>query len=166
MSFEEDPEVIADLKLRAYSEHDTSRARPSRDRIGRWAPDKTVGAWRCRRSGCAGLFAVTAEAVEHVEIFNRELARRGEDAIDLRQVAWCDGCRAAWLASRSTKARERVDAIAELVRELKASNQPRTLTEQIKQLRKWNHPDLDGLLSAIEERLRSGKGKRERKDSF
>ncbi len=166
MSFEEDPEVVADLKLRAYSEHDTSRARPSRDRIGQWTPDKTVGAWRCQRPGCVNLFAVTAEAIEHVEIFNRELARRGEGPIDLRKVAWCDGCRAAWLANRSVKARERVDAIAKLVRELKASSQPQKLTEQIEQLRKWRHPDVDGLLSAIDERLRNGKGKRERKDSF
>ena len=51
MSREElDPEVVADLKLRAYSEHDRSRTRGA-DTYD-WRAPVTVTQWKCKTPPC------------------------------------------------------------------------------------------------------------------
>lgn len=164
MSVEElDPEVVADLQLRAYTQHDRSRSRA--DNHSTWRPEATVGYWNCRREGCMGIIAITQDAVDRLDDANRMLQRRGELKIKSREVAWCDGCVKLFAKARADRLRERTDAMATCIRELKEHPNPRSAHDLIAQISKLRHPDLQGLLEAIEIKRKTGpeRAKRERR---
>lgn len=52
-------------------------------------PDQIVAHWKCRVGICLVKIGVTATAVETLEMFNRELARRREKAIKPDDVMVC-----------------------------------------------------------------------------
>jgi hypothetical protein len=174
MNDEIDPEVLADLRLRASSERDSSRARPSASLLGTWKPDeKPAGMWRCRGRGkgkapCPSnaIVPVMADTMERLMIFNQRLRSMGEDPIDTDDVVRCDPCQRAINAARSGLLRQRIEEMAQVIRDVKASGNPRGERAKIAQLEKWGHPDVAGLLQAIEDRLRGGKGKRMGRDSL
>lgn len=169
MSDNEDPEVVADLKLRAYTERDRSRSGADYH----WTNPKIVGAWRCRVPKCPERVGVTQDAMDALAMWNRERARRGEDPIATGDVMYCDGCVAHMRATAPDRRRKQVDSMAEIIRQLKegarhirytAKDGQRIVDEPaaLEQLRKWGHPDVKGLEQALAERRQSGKGRKEK----
>lgn len=150
MSYEMDPEVLADLKLRAATEYDRTRSRPSRDSIGTWQPDPIVAGWRCRNDKCPEVVPVTQETIDRAEIFDRELVRRGEMPIDRKATVFCEACVRRFAASRGVVKRNAVDELAQVIAKIKASPNPRNEHTLLEQLRKRHHPDIDGLLQSLE----------------
>lgn len=170
MSNEPDPEVLADLDLRESSVHDRSRTRPTEYALGRWATDADVAWWYCKGLNKANpcpqkaIVGVTADVVEQVFRFNAMLRSRGEPPLDTAELVRCMACRRGIAAQRPAALRKRCDEMAECIRQLKASSDPRRERELIKQIETWGHPDVPGLLQAIDERRRGGKSKRSRDD--
>lgn len=154
MSDEPDPEVVDDLQLRDRSAAD--RARTRGDGVYDWRQPKIVGKWHCFAPHCQSLVDVTEETMDRWATFNSHLASRGEPPLDHGRILRCDSCRAAFAAVRSSKLRERVDQMADLIRQLKAAQDPRREREIIAQLEKWHHPDVQGLLSALEAKQTRG----------
>lgn len=157
MSFAEDPEVVADLKLRSYTEHDRSRSKEPPT----YVRPKFVGAWKCRTPACGALVDIIEETMERWAIFNRQLRAKGEPPIDTSQVVFCAACMELYRASSSDKRRKEVDRMADVIRQLKDrssiisveyNGQRHTLEvpEAYKRLEKWGHPDVPGLKQAIE----------------
>ncbi len=105
MSHVEDPEVIADLKFRAYTERDRSRGGADYD----WKQPETIGAWKCRVPACGVLVGVTQDAMERVAMFNRELHRRGEAPLDINAIVYCDRCRDEFKRTAADRRRGQVD---------------------------------------------------------
>jgi len=172
-----DPEVLADLQLRASSQYDSSRARaPMRP----FANPETVERWPCRRPGCSTMVDVTEDAVDRVVQFSAQLEREGQSVIagrhprkrpneykpedyrplDATAIVFCGECTAVLKESGAAKRRTEVDRMAPLIVELRTDPGPNPHREYeiVKQLREWKHPDVDGLVAAIRER-RSSKGK-------
>lgn len=166
MSDEMDPEVLADIQLRAATMRERSRSRISGAAIGQWRPEADVAWWPCRGLNRANpcpqrtLVGVTSDVVEQLFAFNERLRRMGDDALDSSEVVRCLPCIRGIAAQRAPALRKRVGEVAECVRQLKASPDPRRERELIKQLEAWHHPDVPGLLQAIEERTRANGGKR------
>lgn len=161
---EPDPEVLEDLRLRDASERDPTRTRPTPALIGTWQPDPMAGMWACRGLNAANpcpqrtMVPVTAADIERLLIFNAELRRLGQDPIDSGTVVRCEPCRRGIAHQRSLKLWDRVDAVADHIRQLKASPDPRREREIIKQLEAWGHPDVAGLLQVLSDRAK-GKSK-------
>lgn len=160
MSFDEDPEVVADLQLRAATERDRTRTRG----VGAydWQAPTAVTRWPCR-GGCQALIDVTDEATHALDVYNRELARRGEALLDTSRTAFCNACRERGAAIAADRNRKHVEAVAKLVVELKTDPgpMPEREWEIINNLRLMHHPDVDGLVQSIRERRDRGKqGKR------
>lgn len=168
---ERDPEIEQDRWLREDSTRDRSRNRVSEAAIGRWKPEPIVGMWRCRglnpSNPCPqrANVGVTADTIAQWMAFNAQLRKRGEDPIDSDEIVRCDACRRGIAHQRAPKLRERVEQVAQCIRDLKASPAPRKERELLKQLEAWNHPDLPGLLQAIEERSKGG-GRKVRRDEL
>ena len=144
-----DPEVLADLELRAASLRDPSRSRKE----ARWDPPIVVGTWRCRT--CASAVGVTAEAAQRVAIFDAILGRRGEAALDTDAVMFCDPCRGKHTRLAALRRREEVDRLALAIRELKACDDDVRQRELVKQLEALRCPDLEGLVHAVTKRAAS-----------
>jgi hypothetical protein len=147
VSIEElDPEIIADLRKRAATEHDATRSRG--DGVYDWSPAAIVEQWPCRTCGLA-MVGVTAEQVEAREVFNRKLRARREQEIPKSAVVFCEACleRARQLGAER-RARERVE-MAALIRELR-SLVDNDLREKsiLARLRVLGHPDVDELQRA------------------
>lgn len=158
MDDESDPEVAADLALRAASERDTTRTRGHG--VYGYVQPPTVEHWPCR-GGCGVMVAITQEALHAAAVHDRELARRREAPIPRAKCVFCDKCRALGVDIAAERNRKHVDALAELVRELKASPGPGVERERqlIHNIRLMHHPDVDGLVRAIAERRASETGK-------
>jgi hypothetical protein len=165
MSDEMDPEVIADLKLRAYSERDSSRGKVTEDHIANWRPDGVVTQWKCRMEKCMRFMDVTQEGIDRLDDANAHLAKRGEPPLKSFEVAICQTCMRMRAGDVGRRLRERVTGLAENIRKLKEHAKPRQASELLAAIIKAKHPDLPGLLDAIEaRRSKSGEsGKRERK---
>lgn len=167
MSDEEDPEVLADLRLRASSMHDSSRTRAV-DVNQLWQRPVLVTEWRCRFPDCRVMVGMDQDAVDRLERFNAELARRrarGEaDAhpIETHQIMICDAHKRLFDEKRAHRLRERVVELRDAIQQIKASSDPRNEKALIEILHKRHHPDVDGLLQAIEERIGT-KGKTKRR---
>lgn len=164
MNLDEDPEVVADLRLRASSERDPSRSRPSEKLLGTWKPDedKFVGAWKCRyfeRAKCGEFVGVTQDTVDRLEQFNRMLDRRGEAPINTSTVLICDRCIARRAESVPAKLRARVDELAGVIRKIKATANPRAEHDLIRELTRLSHPDVKGLLDALDGKLKRDKSR-------
>jgi hypothetical protein len=171
MSDEIDPEVVADLKLRAYSERDRSR---SRGADYAWKPPTIVTQWKCRTPPCKEFVDVTEETIERWEIFNRQLSRMGEGPLVSHTILWCDSCLAEHAKLRPVKLRKRVERMADVIKQLKAGDKIiRYRTDEgdhaddrgkaFDRLREWGHPDVPGLISSLAEKAAASPGKRERR---
>ncbi len=160
MSDEElDPEVLADLQLRAASEHDATRTRISPAAIGTWKPDADVTTWPCRRPGCEQPVGVTQDAIDYLAMCNGWLRKRGEREIPTDAVMLCEPCRKR-LQGIYEKAHEKQrERCRELVQKLKASATPRNEHEIIRALEDVKHPDVSGLIESLAAKLESGKNK-------
>lgn len=168
MIVDEDPEVVADVQLRASTERDSSRSRPNQFVLGSWRPDGPVAQWNCRRPGCHTLVDVTQDGVDRLEQANAMLVRLGQRKILDTEVLWCPACSKAFFDARSDRLRVKVDRLAELIRKLKDSTTPRSEHLLLTDIEKCHHPDIRGLLDAIDaRRAKPGeRSKRERRDAF
>lgn len=167
-----DPEVVADLQLRAYSEHDRSRSRG--DGVYDWKPPAVVTQWKCRTPPCKVFVDVNTETVERWEIFNKRLRAAGEKPIGSHEVMICESCQAEHAKIQPLRLRKRVERMADVIRQLKAgdkvirykTNEGDVATNEadaFKQLRVWGHPDVDGLIAAIGDKRNAAPAKRERR---
>lgn len=161
MSFDEDPEVLADLRLRESSAYDRERARPV-DISKLWSPPVFVAEWRCRFPGpkspappCRVMIPVSSDDVERLQIHNDELSRRGEQPIETHEVMLCDAHRKLAAEYRAKRLPELHTKLRDAIQKLKQSNSPRIEKELIETLHKLHHPDVEGLLQALEEKLGS-----------
>ena len=152
MSFEEDPEVIADLQLRASSVYDSSRS----SQPPTWAPPTIVDRVPCR-ARCGAVVEWTDEAEERFGIFNRHLKQKLEAPLDKTKIAFCNACRAKGQALAAERNRQAVEFMAPLIRELKGEPAPNAIREReiIEKLKKAGHPDIEGLCGAIKARRES-----------
>lgn len=147
--YEPDPEVIADLQLRAASERDSSRSRGAEYT---WTKPVMVENWKCRSSSCENVVGVTDAAVEAKATWDRMLHRKMEASLVKSTIVFCDACKARGVAMAPDNNRGHVDALAEAIRKLKDSGDATRETELIKKLEKLHHPDITGLIKAITER--------------
>lgn len=154
MSFEEvDPEVIADLQLRAASEHDPTRERPT---ALRFEPCPTVRMLPCRNKSCLKPCELTSTGQEQLVMFNRMLLRRGEQPINEHDLLVCGDCRSLLEKRIADRARERTTEMAETVRKLKDSKNPDAEHDLWRYVDKY-HPDPRGLRGWL--RSRDAKGR-------
>lgn len=149
MSKSPDPESLADLALRSETEHDTSRTRKEPS----WSRPKITDQWPCRT--CGEPVDVTAEAHDALNVFDRILAERGEQSLDTNAIMFCNACRDKHRASAADRRSRENAALKALIVKLKASRQPEQEHELIAQIRNWGHPDVEGLVQAIRDRLAS-----------
>lgn len=152
ISDDEDPEVLADLQLRASSERDRSRSRS--DGNYSWSPPSIVGKWRCRNPHCKSLVDVPEPAMERFCAFNELLRRRGEEPLDRDKILFCPSCEAEFRRVAGDRRRERVERMRSAIVELKATRDAERQRELLDQLRIWHHPDVDGLANWLRERER------------
>jgi hypothetical protein len=174
MSDEIDPEVVADLKLRAYTERDRSRTGSANYD---WSKPVIVTQWKCRTPPCKTFVDVTEDTIERWEIFNRELARRGEGPIASHTVLRCDQCEADTRAALAINLRKQVDRMADVIRQIKAGEKIIRYKSQsgdhavdektaLEALKRWGHPDVPGFIAALAERRATNSSKRERRGGF
>ena len=158
---DEDPEIVADRKLRAYSERDPSRSRG--DGVYDWKPPASVTQWKCRTPPCKVFVGIDADTVEQWEMFNRELKKRGEKPIASHEVVRCPSCEAEMVKIQPLRLRKRADRMADVIRQLKdgatsirwKSNDGEHVggrREALDQLKTWGHPDVIGLEQALTEK--------------
>lgn len=167
---EVDPEVQADLELRERSKRDQTRTRGRG--VYEWSTPEMVEFWTCRNR-CGGSFGVTAEVVFALGVHNRELARRGEPAIEPHEVGLCDRCRKRRDGGAADRNRRHIDAMASLIRELRGGTtvpekpgpapEPYREYEIMQALRLMGHDDVDGCVKAIREARGTGGAKAARK---
>lgn len=147
MSEEFDPEVARDIQLREDSRRDFARTRGRG--VYDWQPSPVVGKWKCRVPVCTNFVDVTEQAMETWALFNRELRRRGEAPIETSKVLYCPRCLAEYKRTAPDRRRGQVDRMGDGIRQLKASPDPSSEHELIKQLEQWGHPDVHGLLQIL-----------------
>ena len=143
-----DPEDLADLRLRASSERDSTRTRG--DGTYEWSPAALVEEWPCRNCGTA-LVGVTAEQVSARAMFNTMLRRQNERVIDTDEVVFCPPCLDLARASGVERRRRAINETELLIRQLKTlsdENDPRERSI-LARLRDLGHPDVEGLRKAI-----------------
>jgi hypothetical protein len=143
-----DPEVLADLQFRDDSERDTTRSRTTSS----WSPPVYVHEWECRHPRCDVRVPVTEDTVERLAIFNRQLEARGERPIPCDAVMLCDEHRVEFERHRQQKLRERVDELASVIRQLKASPNPSAEHALIARLGPLGHPEPAALMATLEAR--------------
>lgn len=153
MSHEEDPEVIADLQLRAYSEHDSSRTRGAG--VYDWKKAGDVAWWPCA-GACGDLVGVTEDICEYRHQFNGYLRKRMEADIPIDRIVLCPKCRTRMLQERAYRKWEQKERVAKMIRELKDQKDPATAKDLIKNLEEEHHPDIKGLIEAIESKRSGG----------
>ncbi len=163
---DEDPEVVADLKLRAYSQHDSSRSRG--EGVYDWKPPAVATQWKCRVPQCKNFVDVPVDTLDVWAVFNRQLARQGELPIASHSVMWCDRCREEFAKIQPLRLRKRVDRMASVIQQIKAgdkniryrTNDGEVTTDEqgaLQQLRTWGHPDVDGFITWLRERKATNK---------
>src|SRR5689334_13171709 len=86
-----DPEVLADLRLRAATERERGHLRDAP--MPTWQPPKIVDRVPCR-GRCGNLVDWTDAAEERVAVFNRRLLATREAPIDKTRVVFCSACSA------------------------------------------------------------------------
>lgn len=173
-----DPEVLADLQLRASSQYDSERSgAPMRP----YGSTVIVEHWPCRRPGCKNVVGVTEVAIERVVSFSETLAREGDAVIagrhprkrpdeyvaahykplDATAIVFCGECIAVHREMGAPKRRAEVERMRTLIVELKTDPGPTPMREReiVIQLRAWHHPDVEGLTRAIAERRTGAKAK-------
>jgi hypothetical protein len=163
---DEDPEVVADLKLRAYSMRDSSRSGDAG--VYDWKPPVVATQWKCRTPPCKEFVDVTTDTLERWQIFNAQLKSKGERPLESHTILRCPSCTAEYNRIQPQRLRKRVDRMASVIQQLKAgdkniryrTNDGDVTTDElgaIKQLREWGHPDVDGLVQALREKKSANK---------
>lgn len=167
MSDEEDPEVIADLQLRAYTEK--SRNGLSEAAFGQAiraaAKPKIIGQVPCR-ARCGSLVDWTEEAEESFATFNRKLLSTRDAPLDKTRIVFCIRCRDRGRLEAAAINREHIDRLREVIRRVKASSHPDSEHDLHKQLRELRHPDVEGLLEALRTKGQKQPGTRARKGAM
>jgi len=161
VSYEEDPEVVADLQLRSYTER--SRKGISTEAFGaavRQAamPPRIVDKVPCR-GRCGSLVDWPEDAEDRFQLFNRILAAKAEAPLDKTRIVFCDKCRAQGMAMQGERNRKATDMMRQLIVELRAGAKPERERELLDKIKKLGHPDVEGLVQAIQAR-RETKGTR------
>jgi hypothetical protein len=152
---EQDPEALADLRLRAASMHDHTRTRPTKHA---WTPPAIVDRWPCK-TGCGLMVDVPIDAVQALEVFNAQLKRQRERPIAQNQIMLCDKCKAKILEQEAEEKRTAAERVAFHVAALNATKGIPTEERGIlEQLKRWGHPDPEGLAKAIAERRAAERG--------
>lgn len=154
MSNEPDPEVVADLKLRAATERDRSRTRG--EGVYEFQPSPVVAEWACRNDRCRNLVAVPQEALDRVAVFDGILARQDQQPLDVGLIVYCNSCRIIFLRTAADRRRWQVERMRPAIAQLKSSGKPEEERGLMKQLDAWGHPDVLGLVQAIRSRLDGG----------
>lgn len=162
--FEPDPEVVADLQLRADSMHDRSRSRGRE--IYTWSPPAIVGFWGCRRPNCRGSVEVTQDALDFAKQCDGWLADRGEEPLERSKIAYCPGCLAEYKRSAPDRRLKQVELLAVKIRELKESSDPFGERDKIDELAKMGHPDVNGLVQSLQDRRATERASTSRKKGF
>ena len=142
MSWEEDPEVVADLRLRSS----TARSRQDNGPVA-WRAPVIVATWPCRNGACRKPVQVTADGLAAAE----SARRRYPDIAD-HELVVCDACQAMLNAHASVVCRRRVESLAKLIREYKETRDPHRMAELERELEKARHPDVPGLVQAVRDR--------------
>lgn len=159
-----DPEVLADLQLRArtLSERGDRYLRPSPAQLYRKPVD--AAQWKCRFPRCEILIGVADDVVQYLENFNAELATRGERAIPTDAILVCPEHLKLALEHRAQKQRERSDRMRDNIRKLRASElDPNLMPDVLADLRRDHHPDVDGMVAAMLARLNGSSGGKKRR---
>lgn len=157
---DEDPEVVADLRLRAATERDSTRTRPTKQG---WSPPAIVDRWPCK-TGCGAMVDVPIDAVQALDVFNAQLKRQRERPIAPSQVMVCEKCKVTLLEQEAEEKRTRTERVAHHVAALNASHGMPTEEKGIlEQLKRWGHPDPEGLAKAIADRRASERGNKPRR---
>ena len=106
---DEDPEVAADRRLRAATEHDSSRTRAVAPAIGLGAADVVgqVACWRCR-----AMTPIYQGGADALDAFNAILRANGDehgnrDRLDMSRLMVCPECRPAWETHQAERAKKR-----------------------------------------------------------
>jgi hypothetical protein len=157
MDDEVDPEVQADLALRAETMRDR---RPASTHLYGWTTPVDVSAWPCR-GGCMRMVGVTEDTLDYKAQMDRMLKARSEMPLERDKIVFCEECRASLRKTAADLNRKQVDKLAAIIRELKEPHIDGTRErELLENARKLNHPDVDGLIQALaEQRKRDGNAK-------
>jgi hypothetical protein len=176
--FDHDQEAIADIVYRDKSERERGRSKPehlAEMRI-RLVPALVGGSpaaaeWRCRYPGpksnaapCRVTIPVDESTVEYLAQWNAQLVSRGEHPIETHEVMVCDAHKrliADHARTEMPRIRERRQTeMRDAIQKLKASDRPREERELIEIVTKLHHPDVDGLIATLEEKLGSSRKRR------
>jgi hypothetical protein len=165
MSYDdEDPEVIADLQLRAYTEKTRkglSEAGFKAAIVAAAKPD-IIGEVPCR-GRCGAVVGWTQQAEDAFNVWNGILARKVEAPLDKTRIVFCNSCRDLGRKIAGESNRKHIETLASVIRQVKASGNPDGETKLLERLKELNHPDVFGLLEALRaKRDKSGPGKRTR----
>lgn len=151
-----DPEVVEDELLRRRSLHDKTRSGDP----GPFQSAQIVDKVPCR-ARCGTLADWPQEAEDAFVIWNRKLESDGETPIDKTRVSFCGACTTLGKGMQGDRNRKAVEAMREAIGGLKNSNNPRNERALITKIERIGHPDIHGLLEAIEiSRKAPGKARR------
>ncbi len=148
-----DPEALADMRYRAESERMTDRTRLMKPAVGSGYPPVFVTSWKCRHPKCEALVDVTQDTVDTLAVFNAELVRRGEREIPTNAIVLCDEHRDLAAYYRVEAVKKRHVRLRDAIQQLKASDSPRSEHALIEECRACHHPDVDGLLQSLTDKL-------------
>lgn len=160
MSDDIDPEVRADLQLRARTERERTSVTPV------WTPPKIHSKVPCR-GRCGSTCEWTEDAEERFQIFNRELERRNEAPLDKTKIVFCLACAAVGADAAAKRNRKMVDAVGDIIRELKAGTDAAHELDLLHKLEKAGHPNIEGLKQwLVENKTKNSAGGRLRRGSM
>lgn len=159
MSDEEiDPEVLADLHLRAATEREPTRMRD----MPTWKPAAIVDHVPCRNR-CGRVVEWTDEAEHAFETWNRILLAKRDAPLDKTRIVFCDACRMSGVQPGADRNRKQHEMLRERIRYLKQSANPDGETKVIDEIKKLGHPDVPGLLEALRQKREAKSGGRRAK---
>jgi hypothetical protein len=161
MSDDEDPEVVADLQLRAYTEKSRKGISEAEfaAKIRATAKPNVIGVVPCRNR-CGAVVSWTEEAEHTFQTFNRQLARKSEAPLDKTKIMFCPTCTKSGMEQRADGLRGLVEKIAAAIRELKSGCNAERERELLDKLKRAGHPDIAGLEQALREKTTNKYGRR------
>ncbi len=154
-----DPEVVADLQLRASTERDTSRSGAA---AYDWKRPDVIGQWKCRAQ-CGRFCDVTQDTMEAMAMWNRELKRRLEAPLDINAILWCEPCSVEMRRLSSERRRAKVERMASVIKQIKDDapniryrdkhgDHSVTRAQAFEVLKEMGHPDVAGFQQALSEK--------------
>lgn len=156
MNDDMDPEVIADLALRAANLRDRNRGKDA-DAVYDWTDPPIVESWPCRGK-CGATVGVTQHAVDALRVANEKLRARGEPEIE--HVTFCAACTSRLKADAAERRARNEATMAAMIRELRAGVTTEKERAILARLRAMHHPDVDGLARLLAERRAVAKPQR------